>query len=160
MVVFAKSARLPRGRVEQDVPLTDVSADNDWSAVKVWYRDSVGLGAKTYPIFGFVHGRPVTAASAPVRPAPQLIAPHPDQLGALIDAHRRNDNARRSGSHAAHTCQTFLQRLRRDRFARRAGEVDIGQFVIAPAPPLKPQRYEHVFERQKLVMPKLHPVTV
>ncbi len=117
VIVFAKTARLPRGHVavvsrvidrrvvmvthanwsrqngarghvEQDVTLTDVSADNDWSAVKVWYQDTAGLGATTYPIYGFVHGRPVTAASAPVRPSPELTSPHPDYVGALIDAYR------------------------------------------------------------------------
>ena len=33
-----------RGHAEQDVTLYDVSPRNDWSEVKVWYRDSNGLG--------------------------------------------------------------------------------------------------------------------
>src|SRR3954469_4909315 len=33
-----------RGHAEQDVTLFDVSTRGDWSLVKVWYRDSNGLG--------------------------------------------------------------------------------------------------------------------
>jgi surface antigen len=117
VIVFAKTARLPlghvavvsrlidqrvvmvthanwsrqngaRGHVEQDVTLTDVSPNNDWSAVKVWHRGSAGLGSTIYPTYGFVYGRAATAAAASARPAPELTAPHPDYLGALIDAYR------------------------------------------------------------------------
>ena len=41
-----------RGHAEQDVTLYDVSPDNDWSEVKVWYRDSDGLGSSIYPVDG------------------------------------------------------------------------------------------------------------
>lgn len=77
-----------RGHVEQDVTLTDVSPGNDWRVVKVWYRDSVGLGSGTYPVYGFIHGKPVAARTAPVRPAPELTAQRPDYVGALIDVYR------------------------------------------------------------------------
>jgi surface antigen len=117
VIVFARSARLPRGHVavvsrivdarvlmvthanwsrqngerghvEQDVTLTDVSPDNDWSDVKVWYRDNVGLGTTVYPAYGFIYGLPVAARVAPARPAPDLTAQRPDYVGALIDAYR------------------------------------------------------------------------
>lgn len=117
VIVFAKSSRLPRGHVavvsrlvdrrvvmvthanwsrqngvrghvEQDVTLIDASPDNDWSAVKVWYRANTGLGSSSYPTYGFIHGRPLAAGAAPARPAPELTSPAPDYLGALIDAYR------------------------------------------------------------------------
>lgn len=68
-----------RGRAEQDVTLYDVSPDNDWSEVKVWYRDSNGLGGSIYPVAGFIYGDR--------KPAPELSGRSPDDVGALIDAY-------------------------------------------------------------------------
>lgn len=111
VLVFARSARLPlghvavisrivddrvamvthanwsrqngeRGHAEQDVTLTDVSADGDWSLVKVWYRDRDGLGSSLYPAYGFIYG------SGVARPAPELTGRDPDYVGALIDVYR------------------------------------------------------------------------
>ncbi|NYD89840.1 CHAP domain-containing protein [Sphingomonas melonis] len=107
VIVFAKTARLPlghvavvsrvverrvlmlthanwsrqngkRGHAEQDVTLYDVSPDNDWSEVKVWYRDAEGLGGGIYPVKGFIYGG---------HPSPQLTSRNPDYVGALIDAY-------------------------------------------------------------------------
>lgn len=68
-----------RGHAEQDVTLFDVSDRNDWSRVKVWYRDSEGLGSSVYPVDGFIY--------APGRPAPEVTGRTPDYVGALIDAY-------------------------------------------------------------------------
>lgn len=67
-----------RGHAEQDVTLYDVSPANDWSEVKVWYRDVEGLGGGVYPVKGFIYGG---------RPSPQLTGRNPDYVGALIDAY-------------------------------------------------------------------------
>ena len=108
VIVFSKTARLPmghvavvsrivekrvlmlthanwsrqngeRGHAEQDVTLYDVSDRNDWSEVKVWYRDSAGLGSGIYPVSGFIY--------AAGRAAPGLTGRNPDYVGALIDAY-------------------------------------------------------------------------
>ena len=68
-----------RGHAEQDVTLYDVSRRNDWSIVKVWYRDSNGLGGGIYPVEGFIYGTGRTAT--------ELTAANPDYVGALIDAY-------------------------------------------------------------------------
>lgn len=68
-----------RGHAEQDVTLFDVSAGNDWSIVKVWFRDSDGLGSSTYPIYGFIYGKGHAAR--------ELTSEKPDYVGALIDAY-------------------------------------------------------------------------
>ncbi len=68
-----------RGHAERDVTLYDVSPRNDWSSVKVWYRDNDGLGGGVYPVQGFVY--------AQGRAAPELTGAHPDDVGALIDAY-------------------------------------------------------------------------
>lgn len=71
-----------RGRAEQDVTLFDVSPGNDWSQVKVWYRDTNGLGSTIYTVNGFIY------PDGKTRSAPELTAEQPDYVGALIDAYR------------------------------------------------------------------------
>ncbi|MGA0606193.1 CHAP domain-containing protein [Phenylobacterium sp. VNQ135] len=44
-----------RGKVEKDVTVVDVSADGDWSQVKVWYDPTKDLGGSTYPTHGFIY---------------------------------------------------------------------------------------------------------
>ena len=68
-----------RGHTEQDVTLFDVSPRGDWSDVRVWYRDSDGLGDGVYPVKGFIYGD--------ARPARELSGHHPDDVAALIDAY-------------------------------------------------------------------------
>jgi hypothetical protein len=81
MLTHANWSRLngERGHAEQDVTLFDVSRDNDWSEVKVWYRDSEGLGSSVYTVDGFIY------ADGP--PAKGLTSKNPDYVGALIDAY-------------------------------------------------------------------------
>lgn len=108
VIVFAKTARLPlghvavvsrvvekrvvmlthanwsrlngeRGHAEQDVTLFDVSPGNDWSEVKVWFRDSDGLGGTVYPVDGFIYGD--------AKPARELTGRSPDYVASLIDAY-------------------------------------------------------------------------
>ena len=123
VMVFAQSARLPRGHVavvsrvvdrrvlmithanwsrqggerghvEQDVTVTDVSVDGDWSEVRVWYRDSEGLGTTAYPIAGFIYGTPETDAPR-ARPVSELTGAQPDYVGALIDVYAPSHGAAR-----------------------------------------------------------------
>ena len=92
MVTHANWSRFDgkRGQVEQDVTLFDVSPSGDWSPVKVWYRDTRGLGSTTYPVHGFIYGRPASGAKvARARPTPELTGDRPDYVGSLIDAYAR-----------------------------------------------------------------------
>jgi hypothetical protein len=43
-----------RGEVQLGALMEDVSAHGDWSAVRVWYPPIAGLGAKAYPVMGFI----------------------------------------------------------------------------------------------------------
>lgn len=70
-----------RGHAEQDVTLFDVSPHNNWTEVKVWYRDMSGLGGSVYPVQGFIYGKN--------KPALGLSGRQPDYVGALIDAYAR-----------------------------------------------------------------------
>jgi len=91
MVTHANWSRFDgeRGHAEQDVTLTDVSRDNDWSQVMVWYRDRDGLGSTTYPVYGFIYGTPVTRHVSKARPAAELTGRDPDYVGAMIDVYAR-----------------------------------------------------------------------
>ena len=46
---------LNRGQIHKDMLVRDTSADNDWSAVRVWYTPGRVLGKRTYPAHGFIH---------------------------------------------------------------------------------------------------------
>jgi len=75
-----------RGKVAEAVPVMDVSPNNDWSQVRVWYRPTNSFGSKVYQTLGFVYRpnhRPAHAApergrigrDAAARPAAPLSAP-------------------------------------------------------------------------------------
>jgi hypothetical protein len=83
VLVFRRTGRLPSGhvavvsqvlgrrqimvtqanwvhhRVTEDQPVIDVSPDNDWSVVRVWYPRVNDYGASAWPAYGFIH--PVAA---------------------------------------------------------------------------------------------------
>ena len=42
------------GAIYVDDPVADVSADNDWSIVRVWNIKTGSWGARTYPVQGFI----------------------------------------------------------------------------------------------------------
>ena len=102
VLVFRRSARLPsghvsvvsrltsarevsvtqanwvRGRVARSEPVVDVSPNNDWSAVRVWWEPSGQLGTTTYPTFGFIAPR---SASRSERVAANAEQPWPPSAG-------------------------------------------------------------------------------
>ncbi len=75
-----------KGRVDTDVMVQDISDDNDWSSVRVWYDKADQFG-KPYPVAGFVYspsgGMPAQdptfeARSIKMTPTPGYPA-HPEQ---------------------------------------------------------------------------------
>lgn len=44
-----------RGQIEDDVEAVDVSPDNDWSQVRVWYAPIQDLGTTAWPVAGFIY---------------------------------------------------------------------------------------------------------
>lgn len=43
------------GQIERNVTALDVSPDNDWSEVRVWYGPSQNLGTTHWPVAGFIY---------------------------------------------------------------------------------------------------------
>jgi surface antigen len=44
-----------KGQINTHVAVIDVSEDNDWSQVRVWYGPANDLGQKAYPVYGFIY---------------------------------------------------------------------------------------------------------
>lgn len=54
--VIARHANwLNNGQIHLDTPIRDVSAANDWSAVKVWYTPGRVMGKSAYAAYGFIY---------------------------------------------------------------------------------------------------------
>jgi surface antigen len=49
-----------RGQIERNVKVIDVSPQNDWSRVRVWFAPLQDLGGTAWPVHGFIY--PATAA--------------------------------------------------------------------------------------------------
>jgi len=43
------------GKIEENVRAVDVSPDNDWSEVRIWYGPTQSLGSSHWPLFGFIY---------------------------------------------------------------------------------------------------------
>jgi len=54
---------LSRGQVARNQPVLDVSPDNDWSLVRVWYPRIDEFGITAYPAYGFILPALQTAAA-------------------------------------------------------------------------------------------------
>src|SRR5262249_29781312 len=67
------------GAIYIDDPVFDVSADNDWSAVKVWNGRTAAWGVKIYPVQGFI-GPGNGASQSPQVPE---VESTPDQIALL-----------------------------------------------------------------------------
>jgi hypothetical protein len=65
-IVIDHANWLNDGKVYLDQPVLDVSEDNDWSAVRVWYAPGGQYGARVYAVQGFIlpHGRFAGAQTA------------------------------------------------------------------------------------------------
>lgn len=44
-----------RGQIEDNVEVVDVSPENDWSEVRVWYAPLQALGGSHWPVQGFIY---------------------------------------------------------------------------------------------------------
>jgi surface antigen len=98
-----------RGQVEKDVTVVDVSADNDWSSVKVWNNPTKDLGTTIYPTYGFVYGGTAQsvslAANKPTAPTAKVASSTPAKAKPAAngdDLIARLAAAVIPGEHAAH----------------------------------------------------------
>jgi len=66
-----------RGQIEDDVRAVDVSENNDWSRVRVWYDPIQSLGGTAWPVDGFIYNERVdgrkAASAKPSKPRRDII---------------------------------------------------------------------------------------
>jgi surface antigen len=97
VLVFRRSGRLPEGhvavvsqivgrreilvtqanwvhhRVSEDQPVIDVSADNDWSLLRVWWPPVGQMGVSEYPAYGFIRSERPTSHDQLIAATPRAI---------------------------------------------------------------------------------------
>ncbi|ABC62310.1 CHAP domain-containing protein [Erythrobacter litoralis] len=97
-----------RGQIERNVRAVDVSRDNDWSKVRVWYHPLQGLGKTAWPVHGFIYSKavinrePFERDIAPQPPVRVAIAKKPSRgfMSAFADVGRHK--AKQPAHTAAH----------------------------------------------------------
>jgi surface antigen len=62
-----------RGHIEEDVRAVDVSQDNDWSEVRVWYTPNEAMGGKAWPAHGFIYPKQRRSESEAKRAVAMLL---------------------------------------------------------------------------------------
>jgi len=70
-----------RGQIENDVAAVDVSPDNDWSEVRVWFDPIQNLGTTHWPVQGFIYPK---KAKQPESAAARITFADADPIGAII----------------------------------------------------------------------------
>lgn len=74
-----------RGQIEDNVRAVDVSEDNDWSRVRVWYAPIQALGGTAWPVRGFIyHDAPGKAKDRKERPKRARPESDADPIGDII----------------------------------------------------------------------------
>jgi surface antigen len=52
--ILVTHANWVQGKVTRDDSVADVSPENDWSVVRVWWEPAGQLGVTLYPLYGFI----------------------------------------------------------------------------------------------------------
>lgn len=70
--ILVNQANWIHHRISHDDEVRDVSVENDWTLVRVWWRPTASLGLNLYPTYGFVGPADAAWAGAPARPKRSL----------------------------------------------------------------------------------------
>ncbi len=54
-IIVHQANWLNRGRIHRYTPVRDISKNNDWSVVRVWYTPGHQMGSGHYPAYGFIY---------------------------------------------------------------------------------------------------------
>lgn len=76
-----------RGQIEDNVRAIDVSPDNDWSQVRVWFAPIQNLGSTAWPVRGFIYPKRLDRTGETAGKAGGRVSDSPtDPIGAIIAA--------------------------------------------------------------------------
>jgi surface antigen len=81
-----------RGQIEDNVRAIDVSPENDWSEVRVWFAPISGLGTTRWPVRGFIYNQP--AGNQPNLAVSILARMNDDPIGDIIARRMRIASSR------------------------------------------------------------------
>lgn len=121
-----------RGQIENNVRAVDVSPNNDWSEVRVWYAPIEGLGTTAWPVHGFIYNEEpgsqraeflLAFAPAAMEPAATVSQPARVQTARVQTAARSNRTTQR---HSARPAQPTRGRVQ--------GELPALQQELEPLP--------------------------
>ncbi len=72
--ILVTHANWAHGEVSLDQPVEDVSAANDWSAVRVWWPPLGRMGETVFATYGFIRPDPAPTRAAILAQAPAVAA--------------------------------------------------------------------------------------
>ena len=72
------------GEIERDVRAVDVSPDNDWSEVRIWFGPMQALGTGHWPLYGFIYNDRKARSKRGAKA--RRIARNDDVIGGIIAA--------------------------------------------------------------------------
>ena len=72
------------GKIERNVTALDVSPENDWSRVRVWYGPTRKLGTTKWPVAGFIYPDGATAPKLATSTPTKRRSSVRDAIGAII----------------------------------------------------------------------------
>ena len=81
-----------RGQIEDNVRAVDVSPDNDWSEVRVWFAPIADLGTTRWPVRGFIYNK--APGDAPPAAVSLATRNSDDPIGDIIARKTRIASAR------------------------------------------------------------------
>lgn len=129
-----------RGQIERNVKAVDVSPNNDWSEVRVWYHPLQGLGTTPWPVHGFIYSdgnarsQPrqqwAQATPQPVRPQPTRDEPSRAFLAAFSKAPEPRAPRAVAAPSASRVAYATARPLQPRRVASN-GRVDVVQRAVA-----------------------------
>jgi len=67
--ILVEQANWEPDRIDRASPVLDVSPDNDWSLVRVWWRPARAIGRTLYPAYGFILPGPPPPVPPPKQPS-------------------------------------------------------------------------------------------
>lgn len=86
-----------RGQIEDDVRAVDVSENNDWSAVRVWFGPIQSLGSTAWPVSGFIYNeKPGAKRKEAALAAKSATAPRRDVIAEIIAASESKASKKKS----------------------------------------------------------------
>ena len=71
--ILVTQANWEHGRVTADQPVQDISPDNTWTLVRVWWPGSRQMGTSPYPTHGFIRPPRRTSASEVADATPRAL---------------------------------------------------------------------------------------